>query len=122
MKASWSDQSRPIATLQELRSLVEELRALSFPTMVFFEHDSGRTLVVGLGHDLSVLTFVEADGASFHSRGDTSESGFLLFDCRDERQEFYREMAVPESEAIKAATAFFPAGLRPDNIDWEADW
>jgi len=122
MNASWLNQSRSIATQQELSSLVEEVRALPFPTMLFLEHGSGQTLVVGLGCSLSVLTFIEPNGASFHSRGDTGETGFLLFDCRDERQEFYKEMAVSEKEAIKAAANFLITGVRPNNVIWETDW
>jgi len=90
--------------------------------MLFLEHENGKTLVVGLGHGESVLSFVEHGGATFHSVGDLGRTGCLRFWCRDQLDEFMAEMAIPELVAVRAAFEFFRTGDRPVEITWEADW
>jgi hypothetical protein len=122
MKACWGSSATEIATRDELRAIAAAIRASGQPTMLFLEADNGKTLVVGLGHEESVLTFVEPDGGSFHSRGDTEREGFLSFLCRDQVDEFMAEMAVPEGDAVVAAEAFVETAERPPGVTWEADW
>ena len=90
--------------------------------MPIVEHGSGATLVVGIGAPESVLTYIEPDGTSFHSVGDTSRVGRLQFLCRNQVDEFMEEMAIPEETALSALFHFMAAGARPNNIQWEADW
>jgi hypothetical protein len=53
-----------------------------------------RTLVVGLGHSESALSFLEHGGATFHNVGDLGRTGRLRFWCRDQLDEFMAEMVV----------------------------
>ncbi|WP_437837249.1 Imm1 family immunity protein [Sorangium sp. So ce1153] len=123
MKCYWTEQEATLAaSMDELLEFFADVKNIGHPTMVFLEHDNGRMLVIGLGSSESVLTFVESDGASFHSVGDTSRSGVLRFWCRDQLDEFMVQMAIPESLAIDAARSFFVSGVMPSNVIWEADW
>jgi hypothetical protein len=121
MRAYWGERERSISSEGELSATVAELRR-GEPTMLFLEVPGGPTLVVGVGNAESVLTFVEPDGTSFHSRGDISRRGRLRFWCRGQLDEFMEEMAVPESLALAAAEEFVKTKERPSSIRWEADW
>lgn len=126
MIAHWTDASRAVATatsssVEELRALIDQVRALGEPTILFVELD-GKTLALGLGAPLCPLTWVEPGGASFHCVGDLSRIGTLRFWCRDQPDEFFADLAVPEAVAIEAALAFARTAERPSNVRWEADW
>jgi hypothetical protein len=121
LKASWGVGTATITSPAELRSLIERVRELKEPTMLFLEATTGSTLVVGLGAKESVLTFAEKDGTSFHSVGDTRRTGYLQFRCRDTVDDFHAEMAIPEPAAIEAALEFLETGRKPQGVLWEAD-
>jgi hypothetical protein len=122
MQVYWRDKQQIVTSADDLRSVVETVRQLDEPTMLFLEGEERETLVVGLGHDESVLTFVQSDGKSFHSLGDPSRTGRLRFWCRDQIDEFMEEMAVPEKDAVNATFQFLASGGKPSIIRWEADW
>ena len=122
MKASWGTSEAAISSREQLEAIVETIRASGQPTMVFLEAEDGTVLVFGVGHEESVLTFVESDGTSFHSLGNPEREGFLLFLCREEIEEFMTEMAVPERIALHAAEQFLTAPHRPSGVTWEPDW
>lgn len=111
-----------VTSLDQLRSVMGSVADLPAPTMLFLEDDGGATLVVGLGAPETVLCFVEPDGTSFHSVGDLSRTGTLVFSCRSQPDEFPEEMAVPTSVGIHAAESFFENRAKPGNVSWEADW
>lgn len=123
MKAYWTEETqRAVTSVTELRAVIDDVKKLGEPTMLFLERDDGRTLVFGIGYPESVLTFIDHDGESFHSVGDTSRKGVLKFWCRDQLDDFIAEMAVSESSAIAAAESFLAQGAMPPNVKWEADW
>jgi len=123
MKAYWTEETqKTVTSVPELQAVIDEVKKLQEPTMLFLEHDDGRMLVLGLGYPESVLTFVEHDGRSFHSIGDTSRTGVLKFWCREQLDDFMAEMALPESIAVAAAELFVEQGSMPSNVTWEADW
>lgn len=122
MKAQWNSEKRAISTETELHVLVAEIRAQGQPTMAFFEHENGCSLVVGIGAKESVLTFADEYERTYHSVGDKNRMGMLVFSCRGQLDEFFEEMAVPEQLAISAALEFLKSGNRPTGIEWEPDW
>lgn len=123
MRAYWRDSQEEISSNQELKRVLSIVKALAEPTMLFLEDENGQTLVLGLGHTESVLTFAEADGVtSFHSIGDRTRTGHIRFWCRDQLDEFMSEMAVPQDVAEAAAFEFFATARRPSVVNWEADW
>lgn len=120
--ATWDSNSLLIGSELDLTNVVNTIKASGEPTMVFLEHANGRTLVVGIGHAESVLSYFEEDGTSFHSIGNIDRAGLIQFKCRDQVDDFLLEMAVPESSAIEAAREFLIKGNRPVSVQWEADW
>src|SRR5262245_17710580 len=122
IRATWGEQSGDVSRNDELSAIIESIRLSGQPTMLFLEHESGKTLVIGIGREESVLTLVEDDGTSYQSLGDTNRSGRLIFLCRDQLDEFMEEMAVPEQDAIRAAHEFVQTGKTPTMIRWEPDW
>lgn len=111
-----------VSGAEALRDLLWELRAGSAPVMVFLERDDGRMMVLGVGRDESILTYVDEGGRTYHSVGDLQRGGTMVFMCRNQPDEFMSEMAVSESSAMAAAELFFLSGERPENITWEPDW
>lgn len=122
MKATWAINQRDVASRDDLAALIEAVRASGQPTMIFLEADDGTSLVFGVGHAESVLTFASPDGISFHSKGDPNRRGFLRFLCRDQIDEFFEEMAVPERHAVDAALEFLETQAKPSAVTWEPDW
>jgi hypothetical protein len=108
--------------VSELRAVIDKLRQIGQPIMLFLEATTGVTLVVGLGAPETVLTLAEQDGVTFHSLGDTSRRGYIQFLTRDLIDDYHAEMAIPEQQAIEAALEFLETGQRPQGIKWEADW
>jgi hypothetical protein len=101
MKAYWSNSSeRSLSSQRELTEVIGEVRRLGRPTMLFMESDGGTTLVLGIGGNQSVLTYMDAAGVTFHSVGDVSRNEVFQFWCRDQLDDFLMEMAVPESAAV----------------------
>jgi len=111
-----------VASVEELRNVIRDVSAYEHPTMLFLENELGATLVVGLGMAETVLCFVEPDGTSFHSVGDVSRRGTLLFSCRSQFDEFMEEMAIPLRVGVDAAEHFFVSGQKSREVEWEADW
>ena len=122
MKARWGVGERTVVSVDDLSAAMMAIENGGQPTMLFLEEPGGPTLVLGIGLSESVLTFVETDGASFHSRGDVSRKGRLQFWCRDQLDEFMEEMAVPLEVARRAASEFVRTKARPTAVLWEADW
>jgi hypothetical protein len=122
VKAYWREHETTIATREDLDEVTRAIMQSGEPTMLFMENDVGETLVVGLGRQESVLTFVEPDGTSFHSLGDPTRSGTIPFWCRSQLDDFLTEMAVPEALAKEAASEFLVNDGRPRGVQWEADW
>jgi hypothetical protein len=122
VKAYWREHETTIATREDLDQIIRAIMQSGEPTMLFMENDTGEMLVVGLGRQESVLTFVEPDGTSLHSLGDATRSGTIQFWCRSQLDDFLAEMAVPEALAREAASEFLVNGGRPCGVQWEADW
>jgi len=123
MRAYWGEGTeRLLANVEELSEVIAHVQSLDRPIMLFLTHPSGKILVLGLGHRESVLSFFEDEVNCYHSVGDTSRTGTLHFWCRDQLDEFFAEMAVPQSSAIDAAMEFAERGTAPSNVKWERDW
>jgi hypothetical protein len=122
LTATWGEGEVTITNANELRSLVDRVRNLSEPTMLFLKAGTGSTLVLGLGAKDSVLTFIEKDGTSLHSAGTPGRTGYLKFRCRDTVDDFHAEMAVSEAQAVDAAFEFMKTGELPATLRWERDW
>ena len=122
MKANWGASEATVRSREDLIAVIENIRKSGQATMVFLQAQDGRVLVFGVGHEESVLTFSEPDGTSFHSVGDPDRKGYLLFLCRDQLDEFMKEMAVPERDALVAAEEFLRTQECPGGIRGESDW
>ena len=122
MRAQWGDSEMTVDAHEELDTVIESVKGSGQPTMVFLKADNGNILVFGVGYDESVLTFFEPNGRSFHSLGDTRRKGHLRFLCRDQVDEFMKEMAVSEKQARLAAQQFLTTRERPSAVSWESDW
>lgn len=122
MKAYWTEGNARVVTDEaSLAAVIAEVNALGEPTMLFLEHDDGRALVVGLGADETVLTYVTPDGTSYHSVGDAERPGMLKFWCRDQVDDFLAEFAVPSSTGTAAAEWFSARGEMLPSVTWEPD-
>jgi hypothetical protein len=115
------ENATEITTQAGLDAFIANVRATGTPSLVGLESASGITLVFGVGAAESWVGYTTED-ESYHSVGDLDRKDMLLFLNRDEVDEFYGEMAIPEADAIAAARSFLATGERPPSITWESDW
>lgn len=120
LNARWGDHEALIASVDDLDAVVATVRTSGQPTMVFLEAANGTVMAFGAGQVESVLMYAEPDGTSFHSVGDVRRAGYLHFLCRDQRDQFMLEMAIPEADALVAGRQFLTIGQRPSSVRWEA--
>ena len=122
MQAQWTRSTKvPLATPQELEAVIETVRRIGRPTVVYLERD-GQTLAFGVGCTESVLTWMDRDQTTWHSVGDLARKGTIqLWSC-DQLDDFFAELAVPEAVGLDAARSFAATGRRPDQVRWEGDW
>lgn len=123
IEAYWAEHVEPLRTEDELKRLVERVRALRRPTLVSLEHENGRTLFFGVGHParISVLGYVAEDVRSFHSVAVPPNAGKTEFWDGEELSDFDLADAIPEAKALEAALEFVRTGDRPTGVRWEQD-
>lgn len=121
MKAEWSGGSAQLNSTTELDQVMGAIRELGRPTLLFLSATDGKTLVVGIGWEESVLGYMEKGRVSLHSLGDPERKGALSFEGLTEPSEYSLEMAIPEPVALEAAKEFLKTGARPAGVTWEAD-
>jgi hypothetical protein len=99
LKANWGDNETANSSVEELDRVVTAIRKADQSTLFFLEADNGKILVVGIGHDQSVLT--GPNGVSFHRLGDPERKGYLVFLCRDQLDEFMLAQAPPGTDVLE---------------------
>lgn len=122
MKATWGTTTAVIADVQAFDAIVARIQASLEPTIIWLEADDGSVLTVGVGRDESVLAYVDPDGKTFHSVGDTERRGHTQFLNGTQTDDYMLEMAVPVKLALAAAKQFIANQRRSEIVRWEEDW
>jgi Immunity protein Imm1 len=98
-----------------------ESQAQSHPIMIDIITDDARSLVLGLGRDMSVLSIAGANGSLpyFASVGDVNARGEITFDYYGEETKFHMRNAVSIASARAAALQFLREPGLPSAVSWE---
>ncbi|WJK42639.1 Imm1 family immunity protein [Solwaraspora sp. WMMA2056] len=123
---TWGGGSGEAAVVSgdELRGRLIELdrHAAARPFIVDVTIDSGDTISVALGREVSVLNFTSASKKPpyFASEGRLpgSRFGVVRFEYFGSMTEFPEWQAVSRNDALEAVCRFVAAGVLPDNILW----
>ncbi|GAA2628069.1 Imm1 family immunity protein [Paractinoplanes durhamensis] len=122
----WGDEpeERAVVSAEDVREVLVEVDRLAaeHPLIVDVTVDSGDTLGVALGGDVSVLLFGVASKKPpyFVSRGRAPRrgDGVVGFGYFGSRTEFLESQVIPLRDALDAACLFVADGERPGNVGW----
>lgn len=126
-KAQWeSGNERKGALSSELDALLDNLHSKCEhcrPMLVAVESSNGDTLTIGVGSELSVLSFVPGSGEPpyLSSVGDRQEQGVKVFYYMGEWTEIPKRKLIPYALARQAMRSFVDSGRLTDDIRWEED-
>jgi hypothetical protein len=123
---TWENNSFEVESIREAEQIFEDLqkRFSGRPTLVTVEvSDSSNSLSIGLGAEISVLSFVKGDKAPPYltSRGNISGDGSLEFFYGGEVSEFDLNNGVPTSVARQVMRYFLETGKLSPLLEWEED-
>lgn len=107
---------------RELDRIDQESRAADEPWMVALLDEAGRELALGVGADISVITWTDEDDKELPyliSHGASQDGEEDLEFYYGQWSEFEPLAAVPVEVARKAAREFLQTGARPDSVDWQ---
>lgn len=115
--------SAVVATSTELDEMLDNIHAEAqrgCPVVADLISPSGDVLSVGLGLDVSVLSFVSASGGPPYlaSAGDDDAEGAVAFCWNGEWSEFPARQCIPAEEARRAVREFFTEGSLSPRIRW----
>jgi hypothetical protein len=122
----WNENgSAEIMSVAELDALLDDLASRAEkgdPFMVELSAENGDLMSLGLGQDMSVLSYTPAslDPPYLASVGEENEEndGVIVFNYAGQETEFPLASAVPTSDAREAFRVFFETGALADNIQW----
>jgi len=127
-KVQWAKRcERKVTSLTELDALLDDLHTKhqgDRAVLVTVESpESGDSLAIGVGRDLSVLNYVPGTGDPpyFTSLGNESAKGTIVFHFMGQWSEFSMRNAIPFDQARKAVRFFFETGKLSDKVKWEED-
>lgn len=124
----WSEQEEcEVLDVAELRAMLADLGE-RFPgdkaILVDLVTPAGDSLVIGVGREVSVLSFSKANGDSpcLSSVSSTEQADeCIVFHYMGEWTPIPKRNTVPAAEAISAAEHFLETGDLPQNVYWEED-
>lgn len=126
MKVQWSDWKNSYELeLFSADSAVEFLQKLrlelKMPAMVeFFNPASGRSICVGVGRDVSVVTYQDSNDPPYYiSAGCEEGDGAVVFCYGNEDTEYLLVNAISFELASLAVADFFRTNRRFEGIEWE---
>lgn len=126
MVAQWSDSSQEftieIESAESMLMLLEKLSVkIETPALVeIYEPGVGRSIGVGVGRDISVVTYQDSnDPPYFISLGNDKSDAVIVFNYGKEETEYLMRNAIPFKSALLAVESFFRSTGRYEGIAWE---
>jgi hypothetical protein len=122
--ASWANEQRELWSAEAVDALLDDLSRCSgngLPELVELDGGSAGILSIGLGEELSVLTYCGADGTPpFRiSVGKLVDADSLSFRFQGSHSEFPGWSAVPTAVAREAVRSFCATRVLPSFVQWE---
>jgi hypothetical protein len=124
---TWNEERAEAASPAEVEARLHALEVAfrnGDPTLVTVERmDTGDSLAIGLGLDVSVLNYVSGtlDPPYFTSSGGPDDDGAVSFSFGGESSEFRLRNTIPVVLAYRAMLRFCNDGSRSGEVTWEQD-
>lgn len=124
--AQWkASGEKRVRSVPELDALLDMLHGKSRerPILVDVTSDDGNTLTIGVGSELSVLSYVPANGDPpyLSSIGNPNDEGVVVFGYMGEWTEIPTRNLVPAMLAREVMRHFVRTGELSDAVRWEED-
>jgi hypothetical protein len=120
---SWEHDERvQVTSWEEAETLLQTIGSRSGPPCLveFYDSESGRSLGLGVGRPLTVVTYQDSlDPPYFISLGDKERLGTEWFCYGNEQTDYLATNLVPISQGKSALRHFLVSRSRPDNLSWE---
>jgi hypothetical protein len=105
---------------QRLLELHEQAKAA--PLFAVLNAAGGSSLAIGLGRELSVLSYTAPGGwPAKHVHGDEANNGLIGYDYFGHFSEMPARYAIPVLEALDAVLEFFSSSCLTETLQWEDD-
>ena len=120
----WDDDHEQVDSVSGVERVLDRLHQRyrsGDPTLVTVERNDGGSLSIGLGADVSVLTYVRSDKNPpyYVSSGGTDEDEVMSFRFGGDLSEYPIRNALPISAARAAMTCFCETGALSNDVSWE---
>lgn len=124
-RVQWAeDKTRETLTIQELDALLAELargRAGQRGMLVNIESPNGDVLTVGVGGDVSVVSYMRQNGKPPYvtTVGDPEAEGIVVFDYLGQWTEIPKRNTITFERAREILRRFLWDGTLDPNVEWE---
>ncbi|ARU54286.1 immunity protein Imm1 [Oleiphilus messinensis] len=125
VKAQWTDWNqtfrKEVSTYDEARTIIDRLKkTIDPPAMVEFFDNSKRAIAIGIGRNVSVVTYQDSlDPPYLISLGEREQPGTEWFCYGNEESEYLGRNLVSITLADNALKCFFTSNERPSVLKWE---
>lgn len=119
-------QETAVSTIAELDAVLDRITAeavgIDRPELPTLYDDEGRSLAIGVGDRMSVLSWTDdnADDDAALSEGDETVSGEVKFFYGNQFSFFPSTALIPIEQARQAMRQFMTEGIRPTVARWQA--
>jgi hypothetical protein len=121
MRLEWSDKSKELSSIEELESTLNDLHLQNTEKPILAEliSPTGEALTIGLGNEMSLLTYMSADqNPPYYTSKGVPTDGSTVFFYHDQWTEFSNKNLNSFDKAVEAAKKFFQVSKLPDNVEW----
>ena len=118
------NQIESITDVGQLRRRLSAIHedAMAEPAFVMLTAPDGACLAVGLGRELSALSYTAPGGwPAKHVVGDEAVKGLIDYKFFGHFSEIPAREAIPVEQAMEAAVEFFVSGRLSEGLEWEDD-
>jgi hypothetical protein len=118
------NRSEEIANTDQLRQRLVQLheQAKLNPVFAVLNASDGSTLAIGLGRELSVLSYTAPEGwPAKHIQGDIANEGLVTYKFFGHFTEMPARYAVAVADAVEVVVDLFDAGRLSEKLLWDED-
>jgi len=122
---SWDNHTEEVASLNDVERLLDGIHGETFgdeaPLVTVERRPGGNSLTIGLGHDISILSYIPGDNNPPYlvSVGELQGDGIIVFRFMGDWSEFPLKNGLPIAVARAALRDFCRTGNLPESVRWE---
>ena len=122
---SWNNHVEDVASLEDVEILLDKIHRESFgdaaQLAIVESQINGDSLTIGLGSDISVLSFIPGDSNPPYlvSVGEVQGEDVIVFRLMGDWSEFPLKNGIPIQVARAAMRVFCRTGTLSESVQWE---